>query len=319
MEVMQREEFKYHLNAVIHASRRTRWIVVVMVVASILAFIAFWNSRRSCWAFERLTKAHQAAQWCPWSDSLRAKLSDSQREKFDQSRKWAINAGLWDKNIDAKDSLAISELNVKEFRRIARVMASKYARSRIDHSMIVKIPFFGIAFDVNDLEIFSGITFVVLLLMLQFGLSRELCNIHLTFDKIAAGIHPADENKSENYAEARNYFQVLAMSQVLTVPPSPEKLANRLQIYLPKILLITPLSLQFLIFVWDLITFEQGLALSASNTVAVYIIGGICLVFIALLTLRCLRLAFEMDREWHQRAVDWKIIETDSRLQPAPC
>src|SRR5206468_12598531 len=56
------------------------------------------------------------------------------------------------------------------------------ARTYVDNSWVIRVPFFGFSFDVNDLGLLGGIGFLTILVCLRFCLSRELNNLRLSFD-----------------------------------------------------------------------------------------------------------------------------------------
>ena len=55
-------------------------------------------------------------------------------------------------------------------------------RTYVD-SWVIRVPFFGFSFDVNDLGFIGGIGFVIILVCFRLCLSREIDNLRLSFEQ----------------------------------------------------------------------------------------------------------------------------------------
>jgi hypothetical protein len=89
---------------------------------------------------------------------------------------------------------------------------------------VVRVPFFGFSFDINDIGFLGGLGFLIILTCLRFCLTREIDNLRLAFAE-ARRIGKLDE-----------FYQLLAMRQVFTVPPNSSIKRTRLLIYVPKLI-----------------------------------------------------------------------------------
>jgi hypothetical protein len=76
----------------------------------------------------------------------------------------------------------------------------------IENIRYIKIPFFGIAFDVNDLGTIGGLGLLIILIMFRYSLSREIKNLRYAF------------KKSRQHGYLDDFYHALAMKQVFTVP-----------------------------------------------------------------------------------------------------
>jgi len=85
------------------------------------------------------------------------------------------------------------------------------ARDYVDNAFTVRVPFFGVAFDVNDLGLLVGIGFVVILLLLRFSLGSEIVGLRISFKNVTA--------LSQEPGELlERFYELLAMRQVFTLP-----------------------------------------------------------------------------------------------------
>lgn len=320
------------------AAARFRRVLFVMVTASILGFGAVWNSMPFGWLTSRLAATRSAekyltlqelrSEWVrlesPRSDE-KAKTGNSDVESIAQKRELIIEKVNHTLRVDGEEHGWITDL--KELNRKlnspsfdqARKWTSgrnfhdsgqaiRYAQSLDDmrnaNVLLVRIPFFGIGFDVNDLGLLGGITFSVLLILFRFTLWREYNNLRLTF-------HLA---KPE---DLRYCYMCLAMQQVLTVPPIAE--TNDSWESSPPIssesqppkkpsgktvrpLYFTPLIVQSIIIISNAYTIQRGLVLNFWMTI--FSLGFSVLLFLFILrwTYKCLRLSISIDEEWEKRA-----------------
>ncbi|HEX2269518.1 MAG TPA: hypothetical protein VHH35_08290 [Pyrinomonadaceae bacterium] len=135
-----------YLDATSDASKRTRTFVIVLVVASVLAFVGFLNSFKYSWMLSRIK-------------SLAA--HDSQY---------------------VQDKLGFVPPNATDERYLQFYTA--VVRSYVENAFTIKVPFFGFSFDVNDLGLLGGIGFIVILILLRFSLRSEIVSLRLAFKAV---------------------------------------------------------------------------------------------------------------------------------------
>lgn len=298
-------DIKTHVEWVNHASIRTRTVSVVLVIATVLTAIGFYNSLKWSWARDRIKRVYNTGDRTIFalmdgenhpkfkSDSffvgndftdfkslafkiinydnkvdsfpkyIYERLDKSTKEQlakyienpkeFETNQKAFVkllslvsidfNNLLKDKNLYAPERFEKIKLNpeTKKFLeytpggnhliRFNRLLIEDYfpyevVRSRdispedeyrkdlqrsvtseyIENIRFIKIPFFGIAFDVNDLGTIGGLGLLTILLMFRFSLSREIKNLRYAF------------KKARKNGELDAFYHALAMNQVLTVP-----------------------------------------------------------------------------------------------------
>jgi hypothetical protein len=137
-----------YLQASIEATRRTRTMVFILLVAGIVTFAGYLNALEGTWMRQRVHAFENP-------DSLYARLTLQPKEH-----------GL-------SDSL---------YRREHRIFLDRLVEAYVQNTYSIHVPFFGVTFDANDLGLVGGLAFVVILMLLRFSLSRERENLSLLFE-----------------------------------------------------------------------------------------------------------------------------------------
>jgi hypothetical protein len=175
-----------YLEASSDASKRSRFFVIVLVVASVLVFAALLNSIQTQWLHLRMLAAGDIH-----SHYVETKLGGFPTDPEEKKRYEARYQALCD---------AIE-------------------RAYVEASFVIKVPFFGISFDVNDLGLFGSAGFLVILTCYRFFLSRELDNLQISFTAA----------RSLGKLELTRFYQLLSMRQVFTIPNTEFSGNGRLQ------------------------------------------------------------------------------------------
>ena len=254
-----------HLEAAIESSARSRRILILLIAGSILVFVGFWNSRDASWITTHLR----------WAAEIEAQLKKPPVGRLSEEQV-SINARA--------DAYQIkNEADAKHFHQhLLELMA--------EHVMYLRIPILGLAFDINDLGTFSGLTFVVLLLWARFALWHEWNNLRLCFD----------ESKPEDRHAVYRYLQ---MRQVLTIPPPlyrQDARERKLWDRLARGLFLMPAVVYSIVSIDDLKT-EFTLP-AASGKVAETSCEVLCLVIIFLLSASCIKLLLATSKAWREFA-----------------
>jgi len=276
---------KDYVDAAGHSSSRSRWIFLVMVTTSVLTFSSFWNARQGSWLNERVRVSHQAMKWLGWDktveDSLR-KANNDDLDLFNQSREWANLRGISSK----KDSADLANL------------ITTLEHLRTENIVIIKIPFFGIVLDVNDIGMLGGLAFVMITMMYRLSLARELNDITALFATLT------DTNRKSAY-------EVLSMMQVLTTPPVENKSIEWYwNLVFTKLLFLLPVAVHSIVFFYDKFwTYEFGRSISETNTSISFVVSLVCLILIVFNSFACIVSSFQMDFRWRAQAKMLKIIK----------
>lgn len=271
----EESSIEHYITAGAASASRGRSILIVMITTSILAFSAFWNSRQGSWLNTRLRLAVDAQHWISMKEEDRVKLTADQMEYFRPAKEF----------LEVRGINSVDQLNE---------MVKRLQAVQSDQVNLIRIPFFGSVFDVNDLGLLGGFSFVILLLWFKFGLSRELQNISLTF------------NEAKRRNQLKVCYQQLAMQQVLTVPrmlpdePHHRQISPSFWDKMPKILFILPFGVHSIVFGYDLYSFKFGMSVSQFNTIFNTAFSLLFLVLILILTVNCYTVSREISNEWNE-------------------
>jgi len=173
------------------------------------------------------------------------------------------------------------------------------ARSYVESTYTVEVPFFGITFDVNDLGLIGGISFIVILSLYRFCLTREVDNLRTSFNAARALGHEME------------FYSLLAMRQVLTVPPSSDIKRTQFLLVAPKVVCGLPLLVHGAVVFHDFCTTEIGSLVGQVHTIVVMLSELACLVAIFPLTTMVIRRLRTMDRIWNE---EWDHLKETGRV-----
>lgn len=344
-------EIKAMADAVAESSKRSRFVIIVLVFASVLSLIGSWNSWQLSWTNCRLRMAKYALRHKAWEltgidslslDSLSQVIALQEMGYLateSPDHKWALE------NLDSliikgsrtatvkgmKDSLKSIFQEKEDSLRYAVYICEnrgfysdtdlvQYIRDldrvRTEGILHVHVPILGVMFDVNDLSVLGGLSFLLVLLWLRFSLRQELRNLRLFFE----------EAKDKDKFKA--YYHYLATRQVLTIPwtliepphPSSKGLSRYLEmvlLFLPRIfyespnrtsrkfwcfvekgLFFSPFIVQVIVLMNDRRTRMIGIMVGKELADRNLWIGRSLLVLIFILTVRCVVLSCQLTKEW---------------------
>jgi hypothetical protein len=277
-----------YTNAVKESTDRTRRILLIMIVASILMAIACWNTRSGGWVNSRLALAKAVDNLLnpPPSDTpnsvqtVEVSYPAEQEQLYINARKLINETGRTP--YQAHQSLFWAQ------------------KVRTEQTSQIQVPFLGISFDVNDSGLLGGVTFIVLLMWVNYALWHHSNNLKFAFD-YARKLGTNEDKESFLF----HTYQNLAMHQVLTIPPRPKSIRNsspgarKLWIgKLSKLLYALPLIVQAAVVGHDWYTRKIGEEINWTATWTVLIAGTVFLGFIAALTVTCFKRWRETFKTW---------------------
>jgi hypothetical protein len=170
--------------------------------------------------------------------------------------------------------------------------------SYVNNTYTIRVPFFGITFDVNDLGLIGGVSFIILLLLFRFSLGRELDNLVLSFEE------------AKRDRELPVFYNLLAMRQVLTVPPTSRREAVSMIMVIPKLLSFLPLIVLSIVIAHDFMTYDVGATINVVHTVLLYIFTAALWAFVLISTISCLLVWLKIDAVWKQYWGDIRTLNT---------
>jgi hypothetical protein len=313
-----------YVEASADSASRARTIMIVMITASVLTFFAYWNTRPDAWLTGRINKANTALWF--FNPVTKARFTEEELARnLDEARKKFPNP----ENVPSAEALK----DARDFINARKIDDRDLLVDYIEHLRTVQLeqvttlhaPFFGVFFDVNDLGIFSGFTFTVILLWFRFSLVRERDNLRQVFAS-------ANELGIDYH---HHCYHLISMRQVLTIPPTahqPPKAAGAVKSkratttkalkvkkdkvddstenrssnvlghglwrILPVALILLPAAVYLRLATHDLQTIDLGITINWWNSFYLILFDVIFLIAIVWITILCLRLSFEVDAEW---------------------
>src|SRR5712664_4108298 len=213
-----------YLKGAADASNRTRVIMLAMVVASVLALVSFLNTMNfeigwikggnpnanlqlKSWKLARLERIGD-----PRSDYVRQKICPPGQPCTLYADSPRTPAPASEETRPAEARTAPSEfVNSANADLRYRQFYAAAARDYVDNAFTVRVPFFGVAFDVNDLGLLVGIGFVTILLLLRFSIRSEIISLRISFKSVRA-------MSKEPREMLERFYDLLAMRQVFTMP-----------------------------------------------------------------------------------------------------
>ncbi len=164
----------------------------------------------------------------------------------------------------------------------------------------VTVPVLGVVFDINDLSIMAGVTFTILLSWFHFSLRRQHDNVKKVFELAGELDSKSKPNNSSNLKMA---YDLLAMTQVLTIPPGASAGSRNLSLQrrllrLPNLIMWTAVVAQAIVLTDDIVTMKHGDDLGVIVSHAETAIASLLLAYMTYRTIQCFRLMSETYSEW---------------------
>jgi hypothetical protein len=201
---------KDYVDASSSAAKRTRSVTAVVMIASVLMFSGLLNSFQNSWKQQRVRALGNIH-----SDYVKAKLG------------------------------VPPPLDTEEYSQYVAHYNQLYSaalKDYLENAYSIRIPFFGISIDVNDLGPIGGLALTVILILYRTSITREIDNLRLSFEGA----------KEQN--QLSTLYYLLAMHQVLTFPNIRGRTRSNFMRIAPKVLVFIPLTIYSMIVLYDFYT-----------------------------------------------------------------
>lgn len=160
-----------------------------------------------------------------------------------------------------------------------------YERERISETMMVKVSFLGVVYDINDLTLICSVTFLIIYLWGLYGLFREYDNNKKVF-RIIEGLEDT---------KALYLYRYFSQAQLWTIPPG--KRMRFVFIWIPRVVYMLPVGLLGYAIFSDLTTLEVAKSLGfdpESNIVLEVVLAGV----VATIAVYSIMIEVEIDGQW---------------------
>jgi hypothetical protein len=178
-------EIREYIEAFKTSSDRSRYLIYINAVVSLLILISTWNTTQLSWARRRLDMAEKVMT----SDATSA-------QRLRAEGKALTEAAL----LKEKDE--------------------KYVDAALPRIWFVPVPGLGVNIHVNDLGILGGMTLSILATLLCLSMVRQHENLYLALFKVRRICELERITKHDGESMANFLYHSLAMGQVLNYPPT---------------------------------------------------------------------------------------------------
>lgn len=270
---------KDYVESSSEAAKRTRSVSIALMIASVLMFSGFLNSLQSNWKLQRLRN-----------------LED-------------IDSGHTERRLGPRPSPQDSEAYQLYIARYNQLYAATL-KDYVESAYTIRIPFFGISIDSNDLGPLGGLALAVILILYRTSVTRELDNLRLSFEAAAA----------QN--QLNTLYTLLAMRQVLTFPNIQGKERSKFMAIVPKLLSILPAFIYLMVVANDvaILTISSNVIFPARVALSLFQEAFYFVIIIIITYMLVVRL-IEIDRMWDHywgKLNEPKAVENIEAYSPVP-
>src|SRR5260221_6439514 len=264
-------ELRDYLDAARLASDRARTVTFVLVVASVIMLIGMMNALDHAWMQRRLLNSRSA-----FDQPTRRKAADWYVRDF-------IGPGPVRQPNDTRESFEYAR---KAYDERFRILYSEFTRSFVESGFGVKVPLFGVTIDTNDMGAFGGFALLVIIFMFDYSVRREHDNLSVAF------------NRAMDEEALPEFYDVLAMHQLLTVPRRTPTGRRGISALLPKFICLLPLIVQGVVLATDINSDATGDGLDPLHNTILFWLEAFWFLLILVLSTWTLRRLFAVDRTW---------------------
>ena len=221
-------QLKEYLENSTESSKRIRTILTILVVVTVLILAGFLNSWKGyAWNSERIRFRQD------YVNALNIRIEQLEKAKKqlgtspngfatelnnlpDVFKKMPARYGSEEcgKTLNAGATKEENEKAINDQLRCftgAKEVSTKFLehsiRAYVENTYLIKVPFFGVAFDINDLGVIGGLSLIVILLMLRLNLRNFIVCLRIGF--AAASSDPRLH---------QNFYDILAGRQLFAFP-----------------------------------------------------------------------------------------------------
>jgi hypothetical protein len=296
------------------SSDRARTVLLIMQVTCIIAFMAAWREAPFGWTLTRLRIA-QAVVWYLDCQGMQHPetpgVGPDANRRSDECNAPGGGQAFGPAEIKlAKAYLAGSNVTPAQAKRHLENLQDML----VTHTMNVTVPFLGFTFDVNDLSVLGGMSFLLILGWFYFSLRREELNIALLFQ----------QHKGQALKEV---YTLASMTQVFTVTPKAHGPENKFKIkvlgLVLRLLFFSPLAVQSFVLGIDAKTLGRVEPFNPHLVKGQLAAGVLFFMLMLSVTWRCLRRSRAVDKIWQEANSQCEVPEEttpsdNSRRLPVP-
>lgn len=199
----ERDDTTEYVAALRTSTDRARYSLYVVVVATVLVFIANYNISEDGWPRQRLDTWYSYATGTPPRSIPPPKIARGDPERL-------------------------------------RELRTEYVKQFVSRAVFTTSPIPGVSIDINALGIFGGITLVLLMLVFTASMAREHENVYLAMYKVRLVWQTNPVEQSRGGSRANLLYHALAMTQVLNAPPTLARWRRPAMMKLFRVIFLSP-------------------------------------------------------------------------------
>lgn len=329
------ERVKLALTYAEESSKRARWIVFILQLAVIVVIASLWQQADSNWLQQRLYAAQGLVRVLSCQPSAIYGTTLVDQPNKDQTNKSVAPAGTAahddPESLDVKYSCAAVLNDPARLKRAkkyqedwgfslmeARKNVADLQQLMVNRVLGVSFPVLGVVFDVNDLSLLAAVTFAILLSWLHFAVQRQRKNVAHVFS--IAEKADLSGNEAGNCLSATYYL--LAMTQVLTVPPAEQREAGIPSLFkkisrLPSLIMWTAVIAQVMVLIDDAMTMARGNTLNSTVNYTESGLATLLLFYLIARTRACYRIMTDTQMVWNDAFKKARISPDERRASAA--
>lgn len=288
----EQDVYKLYLDAFSRASARVRFVLIATVLASILVFVGGWNSWKLSWQVSRISHLRTAVEYELWNETVNPDLTAEEERRIERAKRFLAAR------------LLTSETSIRE-------LHGRYQSYMVQHVSSVAVPFLGIVMDVNDLGIFGGLAFTLLLMWAAFSIYQSKRILEVSYRGYKQLL------TKPGLEEAKVAYHGFTITQVFSVPPTVVRPHPSWVHWLPRTLFVLPLLVHLAVTGYDIYSKEFAYSVNLAHTRVLFTCEALFGLVIAFLVVLCLRGEAAIDKLWNQAFKDLKVGPLDSGPLPA--
>lgn len=281
------EDFSYELEQINASSKRSRYVLYLLLISSFCFFTIDWNTDDGSWFNSKIALRQKVADYLQ-ARTQHLPLTQEQKDHEKEFQKAATCVYQLDAFFSPTPQPdAILNSKTAEFERELLKMKDEGSFDTF------KVPFLDVLFDSNDLGLFSSIHISILLSIFYYCLLREKRNVEIGFEKVG---------KLKDKKVLEEFYTRATMQQVLTIPPGTTD-QNWLFSLLIRLFYLIPAAFQIKIFLGD-IACDSIMAGLLVNPTRYFVQMGVEILLIALIlfeTIRIYSVCAATDQKWAEQ------------------
>lgn len=290
-------ELKAFLDLSNQASNRARSISYFIILASVIMASAFWNAWDHSWTAREITVYKSCQLW------LTPRFEEWRDVPYRDTHE-LIQVMLRQQLPEITDATVLDLPQAKALQVALERNIQQLVKKRFERDMQFAMPFFGVSFHVNDLQIIGGASLTVLMALLLASLRQERNCLHLALEA------------AEARGQVPDAYRLLTMTQLFSSPPSAwdERRGLGIPLHGARLILLLPPLVQTVVTLWNLTSIPLGMVISPFNAIT-NLVGGLTLALaIWAMSISGWNTSCQLDddwRRWYSKAVRPREIDPE--------